>query len=331
MADTSPSALVVRLDGIGDALALTPLVAALRDRGVRVSAVLQAGNAQALAARAFERVHVATFSLRDRSGSNRRALADFARNDIQPHGYDYALVATEDFSGYALARAARVPKRIGFDNGWGKPFKTLAVRSLCTHTVRRSAGLDPRAPHECAVLFELGRPLFGSDAAPTKDLGALRPLILDGDPRYDGRTAVQITDKWMRLGAGFDDLADLVRALATRGPIRLFGSAAERPFVEAVAASVGMPVEIFDALPAWKDAIAGAAVLVAPDSGALHVAGMIGTPVVGCFPVANFALQALRWAPWAAPNELFAMHGDWMAGAVNASVRLSRANTTAKP
>jgi ADP-heptose:LPS heptosyltransferase len=50
--------LLVRGDGIGDALACAPLVAALRTAGHRVAALLSTGNRQAFAQRAFERVHV---------------------------------------------------------------------------------------------------------------------------------------------------------------------------------------------------------------------------------------------------------------------------------
>lgn len=328
MVDTSPSALVVRLDGIGDALALTPLVAALRERGIRVSAVMQERNAQALSTKAFDRVHVADFHLRDRSAKNRKAVSAFAREQLRPERYDYALIATEDFGGYAVAREAGIARRIGFENGWGKPLKSLLVRGLCTRTVRRTAGLDPRAPHECAVLFELGRTILGTQAKPTRDAAVLRPLVLDREAVPDPRLAVQVTDKWMRLGAGFDDIAALVRALHTYGDIRLLASAAESPFADALGSAVGMRVETFTSLPTWKAAIAASRVLVAPDSGAIHVAGMTGTPVVGCFSTKDFALQTARWMPWAAPNETVAMSGEWVLSAAKAAARL-RLDTTA--
>jgi ADP-heptose:LPS heptosyltransferase len=49
--------LLVRLDGIGDALVCAPLVAALRDAGHELGALLTTRNQTVFAERAFERVH----------------------------------------------------------------------------------------------------------------------------------------------------------------------------------------------------------------------------------------------------------------------------------
>ncbi len=69
-------------------------------------------------------------------------MHEFART-IGARGYTHALVATEDPSGYRVARASGISHRIGFENGWGKPFKSLWVRAHLTQTLHRSAGLDP--------------------------------------------------------------------------------------------------------------------------------------------------------------------------------------------
>ena len=71
--------------------------------------------------------------------------------------------------------------RLGFADPWGKPFKTLWSRRFLTGSIYRSAGLDPRAPHECEVLFAPGATLVG-DASPTRDLAVLRPLVLEREP-----------------------------------------------------------------------------------------------------------------------------------------------------
>jgi ADP-heptose:LPS heptosyltransferase len=47
--------------------------------------------------------------------------------------------------------------------------------------------------------------------------------------------------------------------------------------------------------------------LVTPDTGAAHIAGMIGTPTVDCFAVKDFLLQTTRWSPWATRAELVAL------------------------
>jgi ADP-heptose:LPS heptosyltransferase len=293
---SSPSVLIVRLDAIGDALTTAPLVAALRRNGYRVSAVLREANAGAFASDALERVHC--FPGRGLTG------------EIARRGYGCALIATEKPEAYRLAYAARIPVRIGFENGWGKPLKALWARRLCTKTVFRTAGLDPRAPHECAVVFRLAASLI-PDAQPPRDPAVLRPLVLDAQPAPDDRVAVQITQKWTRLGAGLEAVAALVARLCAAVSVQLIGAAAETSYCETIRAATGIPVTLFDSLARWKESIAASRALVAPDSGASHVAGMTGTPAVVCFAREKFVLQTGRWAPWAAPYRIVEIDGDW--------------------
>ncbi|HEX5275832.1 MAG TPA: glycosyltransferase family 9 protein [Candidatus Rubrimentiphilum sp.] len=299
--NASPSVLIVRLDAIGDALALVPLLAALRERDARIDVVLSTKNAGAFSKSAVDRVYVEEPGLADRLAQN---------------GYDYALVATEDASGYRLARASGAPNRVGFQNGWGKPLKSLWARLLLTRTVYRTAGLDPRAPHECEVLFQLGADITGASPVP-RDAGVLRRFVVDTVPPRDGRVVMQITDKWQRLGAAREDVARLARTLQQRHAIRFAAAESERGYAQELAAA-GISVEYFHQLGPWKDAIASASAVVAPDSGAVHVAGMTGTPVVAAFAEKRFALQTGRWSPWAAPYKLVEISGDWPNAAGNA-------------
>ncbi|HTX58101.1 MAG TPA: hypothetical protein VMH02_00395, partial [Verrucomicrobiae bacterium] len=64
MPQSSPSVLIIRLDAIGDALALVPLLAALRAREIPADVVLRPVNAEALSSRAVRRVLVAPFEQR---------------------------------------------------------------------------------------------------------------------------------------------------------------------------------------------------------------------------------------------------------------------------
>ena len=293
--NSSPSVLIVRLDAIGDALALVPLLAALRERGARVDIVLSTKNAGVFSKSAVDRVYV------EEPGLGAR----LARN-----AYDYALVATEDASGYRIARESGAPARIGFQNGWGKPLKSLWARLLLTRTVYRTAGLDPRAPHECQVLFQLGSEITGASPVP-RDAEVLRAFVVDTKPRRDERVVMQITDKWQRLGAATADVADLARDLQQRHPMRFVAAESEREYAQTLATDAGVSVAYFRELGPWKEAIASAKAVVAPDSGAVHVAGMTGTPVVAAFAEKHFALQTGRWSPWAAPYKLVEIAGDW--------------------
>ncbi len=295
MATIPASVLIVRLDAIGDALTTVPLIAALRRYGMRVGAVLRPVNADVFSSRALDRVHVADHG-------------DLVA-EIRAENYDYALIPTEKPLAYRIAKAARISHRVGFENGWGKPLKTLWIRRMCTETIFRTASLDPAAPHECEVVFKLAHRLV-PEPEPPRDPAVLRPLVIDDEPIPDERIAVQITDKWERLGARTEEIVELAGRIAQAHSVRLIGSSQERAYCERVSDAMKLPVETFDELSAWKTSIAAARALVAPDSGAVHVAGMTGTPVVSCFAARDFALQTGRWSPWAAAHRIVKMEGE---------------------
>ncbi len=321
MPEVSPSVLIIRLDAIGDAVALTPLLAALRRRAIVVDVVLSPANAGTFAPPAARHIVVADFELR----SGRRATLDAIGRlgaALRANAYSHVLVATEDPGGYRLAGAVGAPVRAGFADPWGKPLKALWSRRLLTTMIYRSAGLDRHAPHECEVLFRLGTSLLDGEE-PTRNLAALRPLLVESEPPPSERVAIQITDKWRRLGIPFEDVVELVRRVANAGEPQLVSAATEASYAERVASATSLPIAYFDRLAPWKAAIAAAPVVVTPDSGALHVAGMIGTPVVAVFPPSrDYALQVARWSPWAAPHRIVRAGPDWPARAGDALAQL---------
>ena len=320
MPEGSPSVLIIRLDAIGDALALTPLLAAFARRSIAVDVVLRRTNAGIFSSRAARAIVLADFDLRSNAARNLAAIADLGGR-LRARAYSHVLVATEDAGGYRLAAATSAPVRIGFADPWGKPFKALWSRRSLTQTIYRSAGLDPRAPHECEVLFPLGRVLIG-DEAPSRDAGVLRPLVLEREPACDDRIALQVTREWERLGIA------LRRGRGARPArcctvARLLASSTEAAYARTVAEAMGLEIAYFDELEPWKAAIAAAPAIVTPDSGALHVAGMIGTPVVAVFPPQRrYALQVARWSPWAAPHRIVRADAGWPARAADAAVAL---------
>lgn len=291
--------LLVRLDAIGDALTLLPAVVSLRRHGFRIGAVLRRENADVFSRNAFDRIHLADYPI----------TRDLAAQ-LAAERYGCALIATEKPEGYRLAYAARIPERIGFENGWGKPLKTLWVRRVCTRTRFRPAGLDPRAPHECEVVFSLARTIVG-DPEPVRDANILRAYVLDTEPRFDGRVAFQVTSKWERLGAKLEDVVETAQRVRRRHDVRFLGAGDEAEYVRAFRAAARVEVESFTHVAPWKAAIAAASCIVAPDSGASHVAGMVGTPVVVCFAPQAFALQSKRWSPWAARHRVICMERGW--------------------
>ena len=290
--------LLVRADGIGDALACVPLVAALRAAGHAVGAVLGTANREVFSSATVAPVHVLERIPWPRHGSTprsrQRALAD-----ARLESYDVALVASEEPEAFAFARAARIPRRVGFVNGFEKPLKTLRVRPLLTTAIRRPASASRVREHEVETLFRLGAHL-SSEAAPTREVARLRPLVVDGTPALHGAIVVQVSRKLEKAGLAPAAYAALVAELGARGLHAIVTGDDERDIAEVAAA--GAEPRCGLSLPEWKALIAGARLVVTPDSGAAHVAGMLGVPCVDCFaPGAATARDILRWRPWAAP------------------------------
>lgn len=299
--------LLVRTDGLGDALVCAPLVAALRDAGHLLGALLSTKNARAFAARAFERVHVVERIPWPRHGSTPETRS-YALAEVRAERYDVALVASEEIDAYAFARDAGIARRVGFVNGWEKPLKTIRVRTSLTRAIVRPASANAAREHEVETLFALGADLALEDA-PTGDVARLRPLVLDAEPIRHGRVVVQANAKYDVCGLGVATFAAIARELARRelSPLVLGDDPA---FVSNIAEAAMFEDERRAAiecetgldLATWKARIAGASAVVTPDSGAAHVAGMTGVPCVDLFaPHPALAIEIERWRPWAAP------------------------------
>jgi len=291
--------LLVRNDGIGDALACAPLVAALHAAGHTLGAVLGPGNARIFARDVFAQVHVLERIPWPAHGSTpatrRAALAD-----ARAVGYDVALIATEEIDAYTFARDAGIGRRVGFINGWEKPFKSLRVRRLLTRALVREAPAWRARDHEAAVLFALGAGLH-AERRPTRDIMRLRRVILDGPGECNGYVVLQASHKHARCGLDEATYAALARTLAQVGhAVLLLGD--DPALVESVSHAAGVAAASNLDAAAWKSRIAGARAIVTPDSGAAHVAGFTGVPCVDCFVPHSVTVRDIeRWRPWAAP------------------------------
>jgi ADP-heptose:LPS heptosyltransferase len=218
------------------------------------------------------------------------------RAEIEAAGYDVALIASEEPEAYALAAGIR--QRIGFTTGWAKPLKSLWIARRTTRTVRRSARVGGERAHEAEVMFRLGAG-FTRETAPTRDVARLRALILsDPAPVARRSVVVQLGPKWMQLGLDVATAGAIVATLAARGAT-LVVAPGEREAADRIAGA--LPYIISGTLEGWKRTLDGARIVVSPDTGAAHLAGMLGVPVVVCFPDAGAPAQIKRWHPWAGP------------------------------
>jgi ADP-heptose:LPS heptosyltransferase len=290
--------VVIRVDAIGDALVTTPLIAALSENGHDVGVVLSDANAGIFHEHAITWTHVLERIPWPRHGSTAESYARTLA-ELRDGTYDIALIASEEPEAYAIARKAGIPQRIGFHNGWQKPFKSLWIATQCTSTIYRPAVAARAREHEVETLYKLGA-RFVASAAPPRDSAQLAKLLLAPVPDRDTSVVVQVTPKWRASGVSDDALVSVLRALASRD-LRAVAAASEKDFATAIASRASVALDVFATLGPWKIAVARAATIVTPDTGSAHLAGMLGTPCVDCFPHEDFELRENRWSPWAAP------------------------------
>jgi ADP-heptose:LPS heptosyltransferase len=279
---------------------LAPLVSALRDAGHELGVLLSTANAQVFATRAFERVHVVERIPWPAHGSTPTSY-ERAHAQAVTARYDVALIASEEPEGYRFACSAGIRERVGFVNGWGKPFKSLQTRRLLTRALVRSASATRAGEHEVQTLFRLGEGLH-AEARPTRDPRRLRPLIVDDVAREeDARIAFQVVAK--TFGGGIEPSAAIAREIARHFPVVVFGSSADAGLTHALASAAGTAEQIFERVAEWREALTRMRAVVTPDSGAAHLAGMAGVPCVDLFrPGRHAAADVMRWSPWASAS-----------------------------
>jgi ADP-heptose:LPS heptosyltransferase len=307
------------LDGIGDALVCAPLVAALRDAGHELGAVFSTRNREAFASSAFAHVHVLERIPWPKHGSTPASRAE-ALAQARAVGYDVALIVSEELEAYEFARDAKIARRIGFINGWEKPLKTVRVRALLDEALVRPASAARVEEHEVETVFRLGHD-YQAEPVPTREVARLAPLVLDAPAVPHGRVVLQLSRKLEPAGLDARTWVLVARALRSRtGPLL---AVADEPELAQTVAAAGIEVALPGAAE-WKQTIAGARALIAPDSGAIHVAGMLGVPSLALFaPGPAVARDVLRWKPWAAAGTARLVAppgGDFLARDISADV-----------
>jgi ADP-heptose:LPS heptosyltransferase len=295
--------LLVRTDGVGDALVCAPLLAALRDAGHEVGALLSTRNAEAFAPGALAQVHVVERIPWPAHGSTPASYAS-ALQGARAAGYDAALIASEEPEAYRFAREAGAPSRTGFSNGWEKPLKSLWVRAQLTRTIVREASPWRTREHEVETIFRLGAGLHG-EASPTRETRRLRPLVCEGSGGGGAEpfVALQVAPKALAAEAGLQRFAAIAAIVARDRRAALFAASGDAALAQEVGARSGVEVRTFERAAEWRSALCAARAVVTPDSGAAHLAGMAGVPCVDLFePSPHVAHDVLRWRPWAAPS-----------------------------
>ena len=271
-----PSSLVIQTSFLGDTVLTTPLLAQLARRGdvdvvtTPASAVLLANNPAVRSVIVYDKRGV------DRGLPGFVALAKRLRHT----SYDVAFLAQGSFRSAALALAAGVPSRVGFDTSSGRWLYSRRV------TFRDDL-------HHAARLLRLARP-NGRPATPEE----LRPLLYPADAERHAvdalfaRHGVAAGERVVALAPGsvwatkrWPGYAELAALLQVDMRIVVVGGADDAALAQAIVSAAPSAIDATGQLSllASAELIGRAAALVTNDSAPLHLASAMGTPTVAIF------------------------------------------------
>lgn len=270
------SSLVIQTSFLGDTVLTTPLLAQLARRG-DVDVVTTPASAALLA----NNPAVRSVIVYDKRGVD-RGLPGFVAlaKRLRKTSYDVAFLAQGSVRSAALALAAGVPSRVGFDTSSGRWLYTRRV------TFRDDL-------HHAARLLRLARP-NGRPAMADE----LRPMLYPGDAEHHAVDAllaqhgVVAGERFVAIAPGsvwatkrWPGYAELAAALEKDARIVIVGGADDAALAREIVAAAPTAVDATGhlSLLASAELIGRAKVLVTNDSAPLHLASAMGTPTVAIF------------------------------------------------
>ncbi len=299
--------LVFRLERVGDLLMARPGLRLLRQRFVEASIDLVVGSWNRPLAGLFPEVDaVQTLDLPwvargDRSSSASEIfsrLREWRRTD-----YDLAVNFEGDIRSHLLLRASGARRRAGFAQAGGGPLlDTVAPydsgRHSAWNTLRLAALVCGTEPTDAALAVPRLVPPNEARVYATALLTRPRPAgRLIGVHPSAGRRIKQWPPE--ALAAVATTLAH-----AERATVVVTGSLADRPIADAFLSALGPDIPVVN-LTGTLDLVQLAAVLqqlnlfLGCDSGPMHLAAAVGTPVVAVFGPSDPA----RWGPLGGPAD----------------------------
>lgn len=263
--------MVVRTDRVGDLILSTPFMQGLRDHFP---------DAQITA-------WVSPYC--DKVLDNCRALDRVTTS--QPDGYfDLAISLAPRSESLKNTMATGAPVRVGYVYK-GRPLVKLLAHRCLTHV--ETVVVDPPnlIQHEVEHLDRLAR-LLGMP--PTTGY----PLDIGHSYRQTHDWLVlHLGDRWFTNGWTLDDIAEVAFGLEAFGRLVVTAGPREAELLKAGGLEhLDLRTDLrFDE---WCRLIGEARALVTPDTGAVHVAAALGTPVVAVYEPDSFEHCSVQWRPW---------------------------------
>lgn len=286
--------LLMRLERIGDLLMVRDAIRDVHRAWPEATIDLAVGSWNAPIAALFEDVHAVIeidvpWLARGAAGDSWTTLIGKARG-WRTHRYDLVVNFEPDIRSNLLAWLSGAAARFGYSSGGGGAFMTHAstydtrahVSTNAHRLVARAAGVLGGLSASHAASSRLLVPEDARRRAREMMGAARRPLI--GIHSSGGRESKQ----WH-----LDRFATTARRLVAQrgGTIVLTGGTGDRAIVDAVRAGLGdAPVVDVSGkvdLVTLSAVLAGLDVLVTGDTGPMHMAAAVGTPVVALFGPSN--------------------------------------------
>jgi heptosyltransferase-1 len=253
-----PSTLVLRLSALGDVIHTIPAVVALRERGEALTWVVEAPYCELVELVAGVRTIPVSLKKWGRAPLAHRPQMAVARKSLR--GFDRAI----DFQGLvksaALGWLSRAPVRIGFDRDAirEKPALLFTNRHVRVDTTRHVVEQNLQLIGATSV-----PPVdFTPFAAGRRDDGAI--VLLPGAGKANKQWPVEC---FREVAAAVGD-----RALAVWGP-------GEEDLAKAIGCRRAPPTTLRELAALLQSA----ALVIGGDTGPLHLAAALGTPVIGLY------------------------------------------------
>ncbi len=298
--------VVFRTDKIGDLIVTTPLIRAIKAHSPEAYVLLVASPYnQAVLANMPEIDRIVAFD--DRAGWRQKLAFASALRSLKPHAM---FVMSPKPDGYWIARFTGATWRGGVVMNYHTMQRLTAPLLLNAVSIINRAKLDRTPDRRCHVseialnLAARGgypRPADITLSAPTSaDDRAWAAIAAPGHP-----ILLHLGGTWGVCGLNPLALAALAQRITTTFPQKqlvMTAGPADQEYADSISAALP-DAALFTALPfgQWNALIERAALVVTPDTGAVHLASAHQRPVVAVYVDSRHNAMTSLFGPWQTP------------------------------